>query len=140
LSIQSGSAAAPKYNDLTGKVPQCAGPLVLAPTCDSCRCGKDDELGREDGVSCDSMWTQGLTSGHALSSKIRKVRLKYNAPQDWMGSVAGPAIQATGKSIFEDSLRAGGSGSDFTCSLKVRTKLPVGYSPMSRPVTIFNSA
>jgi hypothetical protein len=31
-----------------------------------------------------------------------------------LGSVAGPVIQATGKSTFEDGLRSGGSGSDFT--------------------------
>jgi hypothetical protein len=30
-----------------------------------------------------------------------------------LGSVAGPVIQATGKSTFEDGLRSGGSGSDF---------------------------
>jgi hypothetical protein len=31
-----------------------------------------------------------------------------------LGSVAGPVIQATGKSTFEDGLRSGGSGSDLT--------------------------
>jgi hypothetical protein len=30
-----------------------------------------------------------------------------------LGSVAGPVIQATGKSTFEDGLRLGGSSSDF---------------------------
>jgi hypothetical protein len=30
-----------------------------------------------------------------------------------LGSVAGPVIQATGKSTFEDGLRLGGFGSDF---------------------------
>jgi hypothetical protein len=33
---------------------------------------------------------------------------------DLLGSVAGPVIQATGKSTFEDGLRSGGSGSDLT--------------------------
>jgi hypothetical protein len=31
-----------------------------------------------------------------------------------LGSMAGPVIQATGKSTFEDGLRSGGSGSDLT--------------------------
>jgi hypothetical protein len=30
-----------------------------------------------------------------------------------LGSTAGPVIQATGKSTFEDDLRSGGSSSDF---------------------------
>jgi hypothetical protein len=34
-------------------------------------------------------------------------------PRCRLGSVAGPVIQATGKSTFEDGLRSGGSGSDL---------------------------
>ena len=47
-----------------------------------------------------------------------------------LGSVAGPVIQATGKSEFEDGLRPGDFVSDFSCCMSVRTRLP---DQMSRP-------
>jgi hypothetical protein len=43
--------------------------------------------------------------------------------------VAGPVIQATGKSTFEDGLRSGGSGSDFLNDhlMSAPNRLPVDF-------------
>jgi hypothetical protein len=72
---------------------------------------------------------------HKLLLKVNysPLRVKKSRSHDMghcldLGSVAGPVIQATGKSTFEDGLRSGGSGSDFKRSFNVRARLPIGYN------------
>jgi hypothetical protein len=61
-----------------------------------------------------------MKQSSALHNFIIVAPLSYQAicaTQDTMarvGSVAGPVIQATGKSTLEDGVRSGGAGSDLT--------------------------
>jgi hypothetical protein len=47
-----------------------------------------------------------------------------NIANDRLGSVAGPVIQATGKSEFEDGLGSGDFVSGYSYHMSVRTRLP----------------
>jgi hypothetical protein len=60
----------------------------------------------------------------------------YNVNNEWMGSMSGSVIQATGRSEFEGGLRSGGSGSDFVCAWSwivcTGAGLHIVYWPKSR--------
>jgi hypothetical protein len=56
--------------------------------------------------------------------KVRKLSSAFHCMNSVLGSVAGPVIQATERSEFEDGLGSGDFVSGYSYHMSVRTRLP----------------
>jgi hypothetical protein len=74
--------------------------------------------------ACSGYYNQGGCYKNIVSHAFPAGHVQTNKQTNKLGSVAGPVIQATGRSEFEDGLGSGDFLSDYSYHMSVRTRLP----------------